>query len=261
MLTSPETYRADPAQAWRRLAGRMRKPREIAVLMEVAAWREREAQTRNVPRGRILKDEAVIDVATAAPRSVEALGRLRTIPAGFERSRTGADILAAVERGFARDTAEIAIPERSRGRGGGNGALVELSRSCSRRSARPRASRRKSSRPSTTSRPWRRTTTPTCPSCTAGDAASSARRPSPSRAAASPSRLSAAASWCATCESPAKRRPRATARRTESRAADLRRPITLGPPTASRGYGALRARCRRATETGAGGPGADAARR
>ncbi|MDR7037237.1 MULTISPECIES: ribonuclease D [Methylobacterium] len=127
VLTSPETYRADPAQAWRRLSGRMRKPREIAVLMEVAAWREREAQTRNVPRGRILKDEAVIDVATSAPRSVEALSRLRSIPAGFERSRTGAEILAAVERGFARDTGEIAMPERSRGRGGGgNGALVEL---------------------------------------------------------------------------------------------------------------------------------------
>ena len=126
VLTSPDTYRADPAHAWRRLSGRMRKPREIAVLMEVSAWREREAQTRNVPRGRILKDEAVIDVATSAPRSVEALGRLRSIPAGFERSRTGTDILAAVERGFARDTAEIALPERGRGRSGGNGALVEL---------------------------------------------------------------------------------------------------------------------------------------
>ena len=126
VLTSPETYRADPAQAWRRLSGRMRKPREIAVLMEVAAWREREAQARDVPRGRILKDEAVIDVATSGPRSVEALGRLRSIPAGFERSRTGADILAAVERGFARETGDIAPPERGRGRGGGNGALVEL---------------------------------------------------------------------------------------------------------------------------------------
>ncbi|MCJ2036093.1 ribonuclease D [Methylobacterium sp. J-068] len=125
VLTSPETYRADPGSAWRRLAGRMRKPREIAVLMEVAAWREREAQSRNVPRGRILKDEAVIDVATSAPRSVEALGRLRSIPAGFERSRTGTDILAAVERGFARDLSDIAPPERSRSRGG-NGALVEL---------------------------------------------------------------------------------------------------------------------------------------
>lgn len=126
VLTSPETYQADPALAWRRLAGRMRKPREIAVLMEVAAWREREAQSRNVPRGRILKDEAVIDVATSAPRSVEALGRLRSIPAGFERSRTGTEILAAVERGFARDPSDIQIPaERARGRGG-NDALVEL---------------------------------------------------------------------------------------------------------------------------------------
>ena len=125
VLTSPETYQADPNQAWRRLAGRMRKPREIAVLMEVAAWREREAQARNVPRGRVLKDEAVIDVASAAPRSVEALGRLRTIPAGFERSRTGTDILTAVARGLANDPSEIAMPERAR-RSGGNGALVEL---------------------------------------------------------------------------------------------------------------------------------------
>jgi ribonuclease D len=125
VLTSPETYRADPEQAWRRLSGRMRKPREVAVLMEVAAWRESEAQTRNVPRGRVLKDEAVIDIASAAPRSAEALGRLRTIPAGFERSRTGADILAAVERGLARDTGAIRMPERAR-RSGGNGAIVEL---------------------------------------------------------------------------------------------------------------------------------------
>jgi ribonuclease D len=125
VLTSPETYRADPAQAWRRLSGRMRKPREIAVLMEVAAWRESEAQARNVPRGRVLKDEAVIDVASAAPRNAEALGRLRTIPAGFERSRTGTEILAAVELGLARDTGDIRMPERMR-RSGGNGAIVEL---------------------------------------------------------------------------------------------------------------------------------------
>jgi ribonuclease D len=127
ILTSPETYRADPANAWKRLAGRMRKPKEIAVLMEVAAWREREAQDRDVPRSRVIKDEAVIDVATAQPRSIEALGRLRSIPSGFERSRTGAEILAGVERGLARDPKTVPIPERSRGgRGGGSGALVEL---------------------------------------------------------------------------------------------------------------------------------------
>ncbi|HEY8565389.1 MAG TPA: ribonuclease D [Beijerinckiaceae bacterium] len=125
VLTSPETYRADPAEAWRRLAGRMRKPRELAVLMEVAAWREREAQERDVPRGRVLKDDAVIDVATSAPRSVEALGRLRSIPNGYERSRTGTEILAAVERGFARDLETV--PELDRpSRRGSAGATVEL---------------------------------------------------------------------------------------------------------------------------------------
>ena len=125
ILTSPATYRNAPDLAWRRLSGRMRKPREIAVLMEVAAWREREAQSRDVPRSRILKDEAVIDVAVAGPRSVEALGRLRTIPNGFERSRTGQEILTAVERGLARDPSTIEMPDRPRGRGGA-AATVEL---------------------------------------------------------------------------------------------------------------------------------------
>jgi ribonuclease D len=125
VLTSPETYKADPDNAWKRLVGRLRKTREVAVLMEVAAWREREAQTRDVPRGRILKDDALVDLATAAPRSVEALGRLRSIPNGFERSRTAADILDAVERGLARDPKTVPVPDRSR-RSGVTGAVVDL---------------------------------------------------------------------------------------------------------------------------------------
>ncbi|HEY8383609.1 MAG TPA: ribonuclease D [Microvirga sp.] len=125
VLTSPETYRADPDEAWRRLAGRLRKPKEIAILMEVAAWREREAQNRDVPRGRILKDDALIDLATSAPRTPEALGRLRSIPNGFERSRTAGDILEAVERGLERDLKSVPLPERSR-RAGNTGAVVEL---------------------------------------------------------------------------------------------------------------------------------------
>ena len=125
VLTSPETYQADPDNAWRRLAGRLRKPKEVAVLMEVAAWREREAQGRDVPRGRILKDDALIDIATSAPRSVEALGRLRSIPNGYERSRTGGDILEAVERGLARDPATVPAFERNRGRGN-TGSTVDL---------------------------------------------------------------------------------------------------------------------------------------
>jgi ribonuclease D len=125
VLTSPDTYRADPENAWRRLAGRLRKPREIAVLMEIAAWREREAQSRDVPRGRILKDDALVDIAVSAPKDVEALGRMRSIPNGFERSRTGGEILAAVARGLARDPKTVPVPERSR-RSASASAVVEL---------------------------------------------------------------------------------------------------------------------------------------
>ena len=125
ILTSPETYKANPDQAWRRLGGRLRKAREIAVLMEVAAWREAEAKARDVPRGRILKDDAIVEIATSSPRTVEALGRLRSIPSGFERSRSAADILSAVERGLARDPNSVPAPQRSRQRTG-TGAIVDL---------------------------------------------------------------------------------------------------------------------------------------
>ncbi|MGI6244374.1 MAG: ribonuclease D [Pseudochelatococcus sp.] len=125
ILTSPATYELKPEDAWQRLRGRVRKPRELAVLMEIAAWRENEARTRDVPRSRVMKDDGLIDIAVHAPRSAEALGRLRSIPNGFERSRAAADILAAVERGLARDPASLPPQERPRGRNGG-GAVLEM---------------------------------------------------------------------------------------------------------------------------------------
>jgi len=125
VLTSPDTYRADPETAWERLKTRVRKPKELAVLMEVAAWREREAQTRDVPRGRVLKDDVLGEIATQAPTTVERLAGLRSLPRGFERSKWGQDILAAVARGLARDPKTL--PRIERPRGGGNGAAtVEL---------------------------------------------------------------------------------------------------------------------------------------
>ncbi len=73
ILTSPETYRMDPDNAWQRLRTRVRKPKELAVLIEVAAWREREAKARDVPRGRVLKDDLVADIAIQAPTTIERL--------------------------------------------------------------------------------------------------------------------------------------------------------------------------------------------
>ena len=112
-LTTPETYEQSPENAWERLRHRVRKPRDLAVLMELAAWREAEAQSRDVPRARVLKDDMLVEIALAAPRSQEALGELRAFPRGLERSRSGADIVAAVERGLARDPGRSA-PHRAR---------------------------------------------------------------------------------------------------------------------------------------------------
>ena len=103
VLTSADTYRMDPENAWRRLKTRVRKPKELGVLIEVAAWREREAQVRDVPRSRVLKDEVVGDIAVQAPNTLEKLKHLRSLPKGFERSRTAEGIVAAVTRGLERD--------------------------------------------------------------------------------------------------------------------------------------------------------------
>ncbi|MGA9455327.1 MAG: ribonuclease D [Pseudolabrys sp.] len=125
VLTSPETYRADPERAWERLKTRVRKPKELAVLIEVAEWREREAQTRDVPRGRVLKDDVIGDIAVQAPTTPERLGQLRSLPRGFERSRWGEQILDAVKRGLERD--QKTLPRLERFRPAMNGAAtVEL---------------------------------------------------------------------------------------------------------------------------------------
>ena len=125
VLTSPRTYDFHPERAWERLKTRVRKPKDLAVLMEVAAWREQEAQSRDVPRGRVLRDEAVTDIATHAPTTLEKLAHLRSVPKGFEKSKWGADIVAAVERGLARDFSTL--PKLEKPRNNSNGAaIVEL---------------------------------------------------------------------------------------------------------------------------------------
>ena len=124
VLTSPETYRFEPEHAWERLRSRIRKPKELAVLIEVAAWREREAQSRDVPRGRVLKDDVIGDIAIQAPTTIERLGGLRSLPKGFERSRWGEAIIEAVSRGLARD--HKTLPRIERARQSNGGATVEL---------------------------------------------------------------------------------------------------------------------------------------
>ena len=125
VLSSPATYEVKPENAWQRLKGRVRKARELPILMEVAAWREREAQTRDVPRQRVLKDDALMDIVQRGPRSVEALAELRSVPNGFERSRSGGEVLAAIERAAAIDPKTLPRLERERGRPT-NAAVLDL---------------------------------------------------------------------------------------------------------------------------------------
>ena len=125
LLTSPDTYEQHPERAWERLKTRVRKPRDLAVLIEVAAWRDREAQERDVPRSRVIKDECVGEIAIAAPRNADDLSRLRTLPRGFEKSRQGQQILAAVAAGLQRD--QSTLPEIDQRRGpNGHGATIQL---------------------------------------------------------------------------------------------------------------------------------------
>ena len=125
VLTSPETYRAEPEKAWQRLKTRVRKPKELAVLIEVAAWREREAQSRDVPRSRVLKDDTIGDIVVQAPTTPERLASLRSLPKGFERSKWGEGILDAVKRGLERDPKTL--PRFERPKSAPNGAaIVEL---------------------------------------------------------------------------------------------------------------------------------------
>ncbi len=102
-LTDTKTYESAPDDAWRRLKLRVKNRKALAVLIELAAWRDRIAQAQDVPRGRILRDEALYDIANQAPTSVEQLGELRTLSDGFSRSARAKDIIETVKRGLARD--------------------------------------------------------------------------------------------------------------------------------------------------------------
>ncbi|OLP55231.1 ribonuclease D [Rhizobium rhizosphaerae] len=126
VLEARETYDIDPENAWQRLKMRLRKPVELAVLQRIAAWREREARNRNVPRGRILKDDALYEIAQQQPRDAEAMSRLRTVPKGWERSAAGGAILAAVNEALDLPKADLPRLPRTTQSPEGAGAASEL---------------------------------------------------------------------------------------------------------------------------------------
>lgn len=126
ILESRDTYDMHPDDAWLRLKSRLRKPTELAILKFVAAWREREARSRNVPRSRVLKDDAIFEIAQQQPKDAEALSRLRTIPKGWERSASGTAIIETVNAALALPKEEMPKAPRHSHAPEGSGAAVEL---------------------------------------------------------------------------------------------------------------------------------------
>jgi len=126
VLTDPRTYRLDPETAWRRLKTRSHDPRYLAVLRALAAWRESEAQRRNVPRNRVLRDEQLFDIAVHRPTNEEELARTRGLSREVARGRIGQEILRAVAAGLAVPDDECPTPPPRAERPAGLGPVIDL---------------------------------------------------------------------------------------------------------------------------------------
>jgi ribonuclease D len=126
VLTNPATYASDPREAWKRLKLRSDKPRLLALVQELAAWREIEAQRINVPRNRVLRDEALLEIAYHQPRTAQDLARIRGLNGGFAEGRQGAEILKAVTRALEMPADQCPKGGERRSIPGGLGPSVDL---------------------------------------------------------------------------------------------------------------------------------------
>ena len=128
VLTDPATYRLDPDEAWRRIKVRTGNRRLLALVRELAAWRERAAQQRDLPRNRVVRDEAILEIAAHAPTAATELARTRGLSRNFAEGKLGGEILAAVARVLAMSESDYPTPEPRREAPPGLGPLVDLLR-------------------------------------------------------------------------------------------------------------------------------------
>lgn len=128
ILTTPETYRAEPEDAWKRFKLRGSDPRYLALVQALAAWREREAQARDIPRNRMLRDEAITEIAASHPRDADALARTRALPRSVAQGNIGAAILETVERTMSLPPSELPRPAPRPDLPRGLGPVIDLLR-------------------------------------------------------------------------------------------------------------------------------------
>jgi len=125
-LQQPALYCLDPEDSWKRLKPRTTNKRFLALLASIAAWREREAQARDTPRNRVIKDEALLEIAAHPPESAEALERIRAVPKGFAASRLGKGLMEALEKGRDAPPPEGIAAERPRRKREPSPAAIDL---------------------------------------------------------------------------------------------------------------------------------------
>jgi ribonuclease D len=128
VLTDPATYRVDPDAAWQRLKMRTSSPRFLAIAKELASFREEYAQSRNIPRNRVYKDEALMELASTKPTSLQDLSKSRLLLREARRGDIADGIVAAVARGQTMPQENLPQPEKSRERGEINAGLADLLR-------------------------------------------------------------------------------------------------------------------------------------
>ena len=126
ILAAPETYRTEPEEAWKRLKTRTTSGKVLATVQCLAAWREREAQTRDVPRGRLLKDDALMEVAATRPRSLEDLSASRLLQREARKGPVAEAILACVAEADAMPVEQRPVREEKPEPKPGTAALMEL---------------------------------------------------------------------------------------------------------------------------------------
>lgn len=110
-LTNPKTYESHPENAWKRIKLRNPKPEALAILKTLAAWREKEAQSRNIPRGRLVKDEALADLSVYKPKDLDGLLHVRTLPADVAKGKLGPVLVKLIAEARASDKKSWPVPE------------------------------------------------------------------------------------------------------------------------------------------------------
>ena len=128
VLTDPATYQVDPDEAWRRVKTRTNSGRFLAIVRELARFREAYAQERNIPRNRVFKDDALVEMASTKPQSEKDLGRSRLLLREARRGVIADGILAAVKAGLAVPNDELPKADKSREKLQVNPALADMLR-------------------------------------------------------------------------------------------------------------------------------------